>query len=179
MPSRTPRLTGKSRTTLPQFEPVRSATGLSTPHPCGNPVFRNAFLTRLRRGDCARHLSSTDSELCVPMRSLCAAPLSATGLRPHLTPAPTASRSATGRRRGIAVEAPHRVLPSTRRANNSCHASCCRPHPKNGSRRSASGNNWGGFAPAALLKTCSLPLASAQMFSGFQILFLRSYSHDF
>jgi len=54
-------LAGKGLSPLPQFEPVRSASGLSTPHPCGNPVFRNAFLMRLRRGDCARHLSSTDS----------------------------------------------------------------------------------------------------------------------
>ena len=68
--------------------------------------------------------------LCVPMRYLCAAPLSATGLRPHLTPAPTASRSATGRRRGIAVEAPRRVLRSTSRANKGCHASCCRQPAK-------------------------------------------------
>jgi hypothetical protein len=45
---------------------------------------------------------------CVPMRSLCAAPFSATGLWPRLTPAPTASRSAAGRRRGIAMEAPPR-----------------------------------------------------------------------
>ncbi len=51
----------ESLATLPQFETVRSAPDLSTPHPCGNPVFRNAFLMRLRRGDCARHLSSTDS----------------------------------------------------------------------------------------------------------------------
>ena len=55
-------LVGKGLAPLPQFEPVCSASGLSTPHPCGNPVFRNAFLTRLRRGDCARRLSGTDSE---------------------------------------------------------------------------------------------------------------------
>ena len=49
-------------------------------------------------------------------------------------------------------EAPHRALPYTRRANNSCPASCCRPFQKYGNRCSASGNNRGGFAPAALLK---------------------------
>jgi len=52
--------------------------------------------------------------------------------------------------------------PSTSRANKSCHASCCRPLPKNGIRCSASGNNRGGCAPAALLNTRSLPLTSAR-----------------
>jgi hypothetical protein len=33
---------------------------------------------------------------CVPRRSICAAPFFATGLRPHLTPTPTASRSGRG-----------------------------------------------------------------------------------
>jgi hypothetical protein len=73
--------------------PVRAhsvATGLSTPDPSGNLVLRNTFLTRLRRGDCAHHLSSTDSE------SVCqhdpSAPLLSTllafgpTLRPRLRP---------------------------------------------------------------------------------------------
>ena len=42
-------LAGKGLSPLPQFEPVRSASSLSTPHPSGNPVFRNAFLMRLHR----------------------------------------------------------------------------------------------------------------------------------
>jgi len=53
---------------LPQFEPVRSASGLSTPHPSRNPKgFRNAFPTRLRRRTCARLLSRTDSRESWPI----------------------------------------------------------------------------------------------------------------
>ena len=58
----------ESPTTLPQFEPVRSASSLSTPHPSRNPKgFRNAFPTRLRRRTCARLLSRTDSRECWPI----------------------------------------------------------------------------------------------------------------
>jgi hypothetical protein len=93
-------LVGKGLASLPQFEPVRSAFGLSTPPPCGNPVFRNAFLMRLRRGDCARHLSSTDSE------NVCRCDPSAP-LHPSLPAFGLPLRA--GRRRRIADEAPPRL----------------------------------------------------------------------
>ena len=82
------RLTGKSLATLPQFEPVRSASGLSTPHPSGNTLFRNAILTRLRRGDCARHLSSTDSRDGGPLMPLPRPVLRYRLSAPRLAPAP-------------------------------------------------------------------------------------------
>jgi len=45
-------LAGKSLATLPRFEPVRRAAGLSTPHPSGTQVPQR-LLTRLRRRTCA------------------------------------------------------------------------------------------------------------------------------
>ena len=84
------------------LSPVRArslATGLSTPHPRGNPLFRNAFPTRLRRRNCApppsRHrfarvLANGDpSAPLLPSQTAFGLPLRA------------------GRRRRIADEAPH------------------------------------------------------------------------
>ena len=97
------------------------------------------------------------------MRSFCAAPYFATGLRPRLKPAPTASRSVAGRRRWIANEAPHHAA----RLHEARQKKLSRlvlppPHPRLGSHCSAAGNNWGGFALAAFPRSPSLPLAPAR-----------------
>ena len=129
-------LAGKDLATLPPFEPVRSASGLSTPHPSRNPkCFRNAFPTRLRRRTCApppsqhrfaRVLANGDpSAPLLPSLPAFGLPLRA------------------GRRRRIADVAPHR-LPHPRAAPTSWYASCCHRRPK---RMAASaqppGMNWG------------------------------------
>jgi len=138
------RLKEKGLATLPQFEPVRSAAGLSTPHPSRNPKgFRNAFLTRLRRRNCAPPPSQHRFARVMPMAILLR--------RSFIRYRPSASRSG----RGVAEESPTRLRPASRTHD---------PRQQKLSRIvlpfacltvdshcSASGNNWGGFAQAALL----------------------------
>ncbi len=72
-----------------------SRKGLSSSQSPGR--FRNAFLTRLRRGRLCPAVSPAQTpETVDPRRSTSAAPHFATGLRPHLTPTPAASRSVSG-----------------------------------------------------------------------------------
>jgi hypothetical protein len=151
----------RRRATLPQFEPVRSASGLSTPHPSRNPKgFRNAFPTRLRRRNCApppsqhrfaRVLAHGDpSAPLLPSLPAFGLPLRA------------------GRRRRIADEAPPR-LPHPRAAPTSWHASCCHHRPKDWQPvLSLQGIIGGGFPPAALLRSSSLSLAPAHSAPGLE-----------
>ena len=93
----------ESLATLPQFEPVRSASGLSTPHPSRNPKgFRNAFLTRLRRRNCAPPPSQHRFARVMPMAILLR--------RSFIRYRPSASRSG----RGVAEESLTRLRTASR-----------------------------------------------------------------
>jgi len=101
------KLTGRSQPRPSRFFPREEVSSLrrSRWSPTDPSQRKPGFPQRLpgrgwRRGRlCPPSFPHRLPEWLVRGRSICAAPFFATGLRPHLTPTPTASRSAAGRRR--------------------------------------------------------------------------------
>jgi len=127
----------ESPTTLPQFEPVRSASGLSAPHPSGTQGSATPPYAASPANLCPAPFPAQIRKSVDPLRSICAAPFSATGLRPHLTPSPSASRSG----RGVADESLMRLRTASH--THEARQQVVTPrvaaaHPKIGSRCSAS-----------------------------------------
>ncbi len=164
---------GKGSETLPQFEPA----AVSRSPTQRKPSFPQRLPDAAAPGRLCIHQTHTTSQECC-RTMLLSRPCFASGLRPPPSARPAASSfAAVDSETSLKGSPPH--MPFTRRARRICHAACDLPPPWICWLLLSLQGIRGGFATAKAGRPSSLALAPAQMFSGFQILFLRSYSHDF